>query len=89
MGDMGARRLGSPQFSCAICGKDANKDWWSRDGIPPVCRWCETYQTPTPKPYGAFKDRRINRQLFAIAEALESEARQQFYKEKGYGFKGL
>ena len=89
MRDGDARRLGNPQFTCAICGNDANKSWWSRDGIPPVCSWCETYQTPVPKPFGAFKDRRINRQLFAIADALESAARQQFYEENGYGFKGL
>jgi len=85
MTDLGAGRLGGPQFVCVICAKSANKDWWDRDGIPPVCRHCETHQTPTPAPKGAFKDRRINRQLFAVMQALDSEARHQFYKENGYG----
>ena len=76
---LGARKLGNPQFCCVICNKDANANWWSRDGIPPVCSWCETYQTPMPAPKGAFKDRRINRQLFAVAQALDTEARHQLY----------
>lgn len=80
--DLGARRLGNPAFCCVICGKNANDTLWSRDGIPPVCRYCETYQTPVPKPFGCFKDRRIARQLFAVAQALDTEARHQFYRWK-------
>ena len=75
-------KLGNPRFQCVICGKDANKDWWSKDGIPPICGYCERYQTPQPKPYGDFKDRRVARQLFAVTQALETAARHKQWEGK-------
>lgn len=65
-------------FDCAICGHHIDNRWpgpkqiWS---LAPVCRYCEdTWAHPLP-PQGSFKDRRIARQIGALAEALETAAK--------------
>ena len=71
-------------FSCAICDRPANARWFNDDSIPPICRTCEVTNTPLAAPFGAFKDRRIVRQIFAMAQAVETEANRQIWGGK-YG----
>lgn len=74
-------------FDCAICGHHIDNRWpgpksiWS---LAPVCRYCEDTFAPPMPPRGAFRDRRIARQIHALAEALETEARHQHYRRFGY-----
>jgi hypothetical protein len=84
-GFLGGRRLGGDQFTCAICQREANVNWWCRDGIAPICSYCETHQTPNPRPFGSFMDRRMARRLFAIAQAVDTEARHQIWGRKYHG----
>jgi hypothetical protein len=81
----GPFKLDGQPFTCAICQRRANQNLWSKDGEAPICRYCEEYLTPHPKPFGAFMDRRMARRVFAIAQALDTEARHQIYGRKYHG----
>lgn len=75
-------------FVCAVCEQEINCRWNSRGQdrqVPPVCRNCEvvsgygwngaTRFRGKPKG-GSFMDRRNALRILALAEALESTARQ-------------
>lgn len=68
----------TPLFVCAICQRQIKGDraGWGRDEpISPVCLWCEKdYGSSTMGSGGTMKDRRIARQLRALATALAGEA---------------
>lgn len=79
---------GRQGFLCAICGRQA----WSRwpgaiqlHPVEPVCRSCEIEWGVGAQPAGAFRDRRIVGIILALANALETEARQKFYRRYGFG----
>ncbi len=72
-----------PSFTCAICGEF--RDWsqgygfrWHRAAeydIPPICRPCEKTWGKGIGGWGDLnRDRRIARQISALAAALEVEA---------------
>lgn len=64
-------------FTCVICQRDVN-DYSNRNGrdrhLEPTCRRCEAEYGERPLTSGAFMDRRIARQISALAEALHCEA---------------
>lgn len=75
-------------FVCAICSREASNRWnWSpRDyERPPICKGCEAcYRVQRPRG-GSFRDRREAMRLYAIAEALATEATQIEWRTKYYG----
>lgn len=68
-------------FDCAICGETRPRQWASPDQMdqPPLCWSCEQYGwrqgTVTRNP-----DRRLLKQILALAEAIASEANIQIYR---------
>lgn len=67
-----------PPFDCAICGRHVENRWpgskrkWP---LSPVCLSCERYYAAPLPPRGSFRDRRVARQINALAEALETAAK--------------
>ncbi|KFI34261.1 hypothetical protein CG51_05315 [Haematobacter missouriensis] len=79
---------GARPFICAICERPGWRRWPGPiqcHPIAPCCALCERKWGIAMLPAGAFRDRRIVGLIFALANALESEARQQFYRRYGYG----
>ena len=72
-----------PSFTCAICGEfqdwsdTGRRRWWTMEeaAIPPICRTCER---DLGKAIGGWgdrnRDRRITRQISALAAMMEVEA---------------
>lgn len=79
-------------FTCAICCENRDwspashiRRWWdAREyDIPPVCRSCEKEWGKAIGGWGDLnRDRRITRQIIALAEALQVEA---FHVSQGKG----
>ena len=72
-----------PPFDCAICGHHVSNQWpgpkpeWA---LAPLCRYCERVHAPVMPHRGAFRDRRTARQIYALAEALETAARHAHWR---------
>jgi len=74
-------------FDCVICGRHVDRRWPDarhQADIEPVCFPCERYDRVSIHPRGSFRDRRIARQIIALANALEGEARRAHYERFGY-----
>lgn len=79
-----------PEFSCGICQRPQKPTGWRWAGeypIPPVCRRCEIDYGVGIGGFGdRNRDRRIIRQISALAAALTAEAHKlNQNKEPRYG----
>lgn len=76
-----------PPFTCAICCEDwAPRPWmdgWSADlPIPPICTHCNTKWGRAIGGWGdRNRDRRIIRQIAALAAAIDVEAHRAQHRE--------
>jgi len=68
------------QFDCAICERRIDNRWpgskkmWP---IQPLCRYCEEKWSAGAPAHGAFRDRRVARQISALANAIDTAAHHQ------------
>src|SRR3546814_11833544 len=75
-----------PAFDCAICERHISNQWpgakqkWP---LAPVCFYCEDTNAARVEPAGSFRDRRLARQIGALANALGGEARRAHYTRYG------
>lgn len=96
---MSEERFNISRFVCAICERDA-RDYHDRvhardRQLHPVCKGCESgmgayngYSIRASVPeikHGAFLDRRIVRQIGALAEAIEITALRQNWERTVHG----
>lgn len=74
-------------FSCVICGAPQMTDPWSKwrgaaNPIPPLCVRCEKDYGKAIGGWGDLnRDRRLIRQIYALATALDTTA---YCKQNGY-----
>ena len=67
-------------FCCAICGAEQMTSPWSKypraeNPIPPICRYCEsTWGRAVGKPNDLNRDKRMIRQISALAEVISCSA---------------
>lgn len=71
-------------FTCIICEREVKG--WSPTGpdmqVKPVCRYCEkTWGRAVMPASGSFRDRRITRQINALAEKLSTEANHMIWSK--------
>lgn len=68
-----------PPFNCAICSEPQMRSMWenyrgAQSPIPPLCRWCESHWGQGGDKNSNNRDRRILRQVSALAEVLQATA---------------
>lgn len=87
MSDKAVTRQHREAFFCPICERTIEQNWnfvGPHMTIAPICSICEwryTERVARPKA-GAFRDRRIAMQIYALAEALHCAAMRIRWKDE-------